>query len=51
MFWWIVLAVVIVALALSWWSRGRSRAGVDPAAVARRRMIDEGRSTDYSSGT
>ena len=25
MFWWIVLAVVVVGFALAWWSSGRSK--------------------------
>jgi hypothetical protein len=51
MFWWIVLGVVVVGFALAWWSSGRAHGGVDPSAVDRQRKIDEGRGTDFSSGT
>ena len=30
MFWWIVLAVVVVGLALAWWTSGRSRRALTP---------------------
>ncbi|QIK76848.1 hypothetical protein [Nocardioides piscis] len=30
MFWWIVLAVVVVGFALAWWSSGRARGEVSP---------------------
>ena len=39
MFWWIVLAVVVVGFALAWWSSGRSKGlggplrKVDPSRV------------------
>ena len=45
MFWWIVLVAVVVLGALAWWSSGRQRTRVNDAGVARRRMIDEGRSS------
>ena len=30
MFWWIVLAVVVVGFALAWWTSGRSRPASHP---------------------
>ena len=38
MFWWIVLAVVVVGFALAWWSSGRSKGlgrGVRPMDASR----------------
>ena len=42
MFWWIVLAVVVVGFALAWWSSGRARRGVDSAEASRSRGKSEG---------
>ena len=50
MFWWIVLIMAVVLGALAWWSSGRHRNGVDPAAVQRARKIDEGRGSEYGGG-
>jgi len=50
MFWWIVLAVVVVLGAVAWWSSGPKRKGVDDASVQRNRKIDEGRGSQYGGG-
>jgi hypothetical protein len=46
MFWWIVLGVVLVGLALAWWSSGRTRGRTDIASVERRRRHVEGQASD-----
>lgn len=48
MFWWIVLAVVVVLGALAWWSSGRQRRGVDVAKFEHTRKINEGKGSEYT---
>jgi hypothetical protein len=50
MFWWIVLVVVVVGLALAWWSSGRQKGGVDDARAQHLRKINEGRSGEFGGG-
>ncbi|GAB3792720.1 hypothetical protein [Nocardioides ungokensis] len=49
MFWWIVLAVVVVGFALAWWSSGRARRGVDSVAESRARGKTEGTLYPYKN--
>ena len=49
MFWWIVLAVVVVGFALAWWTSGRTRRGVDGAAESRARGKTEGSLYSYKA--
>ena len=42
MFWWIVLALIVIGLALAWWTSGRAR-GTQNQGDAHRRWTDEGK--------
>jgi hypothetical protein len=46
MFWLIVLGVVVVLVAIAWWSSGRTRGRTDLAAMERRRKHVEGRASE-----
>ena len=43
MFWWIVLAVVVVGFALAWWASGRAKGKVPPGdrATAEGEALDK----------
>lgn len=42
MFWWIVLALIVIGFALAWWTSGRSR-GAQNQGDPHRRWTDEGK--------
>jgi hypothetical protein len=47
MFWLIVLAVVVVLAAVSWWSSGRQRRGINDADVQKLRKKSDGSTGNY----